>query len=134
MDMNASLSAYQQSQVLSDNPDYLGRELYRAVYRDLLVMKRALEQQKWDQLVNQGTHAQWIITALHDVADTSTEAGQHFKTLHRGMWEYLNEVMSRHDAKRLDEVIHIVTDLIRQLDQRLKMPDNRQAAALGWSG
>ncbi len=134
MDMDASLNAYQQSQVLSDNPDYLGRELYRAVYRDLLGMKRALEQKKWDQLVNQGTHAQWIITALHDVADTSTESGQKFKALHKGLWEYLNEVVRRHDANRLDETIKIVTDLIRQLDQRLQASNNREVVGLGWSG
>ncbi len=134
MDMDASLNAYQQSQVLSDNPDYLGRELYRAVYRDLLGMKRALEQKKWDQLVNQGTHAQWIITALHDVADTSTESGQKFKALHKGLWEYLNEVVRRHDANTLDETIKIVTDLIRQLDQRLQASNNREVVGLGWSG
>ncbi|MCL4494835.1 MAG: flagellar protein FliS [Firmicutes bacterium] len=134
MDMDASLSAYQQSQVLSDNPDYLGRELYRAVYRDLLSMKSALEQQKWDQLVNQGTHAQWIISALHDVADTSTRAGQDFKTLHRGLWEYLNDIMRRHDSKTLEEVTQVVVDLIHQLDQRLSVSDNRQVAGLGWSG
>lgn len=134
MDVHASLSAYQQSQVLSDNPDYLGRELYRAVYRDLLGMTTALEQKKWDQLVNQGTHAQWIISAIHDVTDTSTEAGHAFKTLHRGLWQYLNDVMQKHDSEKLDEIKDAITDLIQQLDQRLKVSDTRQVATLGWSG
>ncbi|PSR28944.1 MAG: hypothetical protein C7B47_03060 [Sulfobacillus thermosulfidooxidans] len=134
MDMSASLSAYQQSQVLSDNPDYLGRELYRAVYRDLLGMKTALEQQKWDQLVNLGSHAQLIVSALHDVADISSEAGKAFKTVNRGIWQYLNDVMRLHDLTKLEEVGHIVSDLIHQLDQRLKMTIHHDSSHLGWSG
>ncbi|WP_028963489.1 flagellar protein FliS [Sulfobacillus thermosulfidooxidans] len=134
MDLNAPLNAYQQSQVLSDNPDYLGRELYRAVYRDLLGMKTALEQRKWDHLVNLGSHAQLIISALHDVSDTSSDAGRAFKTVQRGLWQYLNDVMRLHDATKLEEVINMVSDLIHQLDKRLKVSQTHEPARLGWSG
>ncbi len=134
MDMQASVNAYHQSQVLSDNPDYLGRELYRAVYRDLLGMESALKAQRWDQLVNLGSHAQLIVSALHDNANTETKEGMAFKTAHRAMWQMLNDVMRKHEMESLTDLTETVTELIHQLDYRLKQPAAQEVAVLGWSG
>ncbi|PSR35979.1 MAG: hypothetical protein C7B44_11405 [Sulfobacillus thermosulfidooxidans] len=134
MDMESSVNAYHQSRVLSDNPDFLGRELYRAVYRDLLGMDAALREQRWDRLTNLGSHAQLIITALHDVAKTDTPEGMAFKTAHLAMWRMLNDIIRKHDAGTLADLTQTITELIHQLDYRLQKPVSQEPAVLGWSG
>jgi flagellin-specific chaperone FliS len=134
MDVGASVQAYQRSQTLSDNPDYLARELYRAVYRDLLNMQAALKEQKWDKLVNFGSHAQLIVSALHDSALTNSPEGVAFKTTHKGLWANLNTVIREHDADVLETTVGLIADFIHQLDARLHQPAVTEMKSFGWSG
>ena len=135
----ALLARYQAGQVASDNPDYLGRELYRAVYRDLLQMRVALREQRWDRLTNKGSHAQWIITGLHDNALAGTREGEMFRITHRHLWQLLNQVMAEHREEALASLEAFISDFIHQLDARLEQSRERATAVVAggrteWTG
>ncbi|MBX5467192.1 MAG: flagellar protein FliS [Firmicutes bacterium] len=111
--------AYQAAQLMTQNPDYLGRELYRAALRDCHLMEEALRAKRWDQLVNAGSHAQQIFAGLHDITRQDTREGQVFRNFNRHLWQRINQVLQRHEEQPLQEVREALNEAIRQLDLRL---------------
>lgn len=110
---------YQAAQLMTQNPDYLGRELFRAALKDCYLMEGAIEQRRWDQLTNAGSHAQQIFAGLHDITRQDTQEGQWFRRFNLYLWQRINQVVQRHELEPLEEVKAALQEAIRQLEARL---------------
>lgn len=110
---------YQAAQLMTQNPDYLGRELFRAALRDCHLMEAAMREQRWDHLVNAGSHAQQIFAGLHDITRRDTPEGQWFRAFNLHLWQRINRVVQRHELEPLEQVKAALQEAIRQLEARL---------------
>ncbi|MCY0881209.1 MAG: flagellar protein FliS [Firmicutes bacterium] len=110
---------YQQTAVLTDDPDELALRLYRRTITLAELAREAIDQTQWDKLVQWGSKAQDIFWAMAQISRTEDPQGKAFAQTNLYAWQCWQKVQFSHDLAALQAAKQVSLDLSAQLARRL---------------